>query len=227
MSEVARSRAADAEIVVRSAVEADLEAVGAIAEAIFGDEIAGTPPSLLPTLYRYLARYYWFPKSPFNLATVVDGRLCGALFAAPANLAENADAADAADAWIAPRLTTSEERVFFAKYRAYLDANRRAELAAARPNETLLLFFVSVRPGCGRAASREFERRLRAKVAESSTPANASASSVPLSSLLWTDDTCDFDWYERNGFAEVARFPTQTELRPEPFSTFLFRKEYR
>lgn len=221
MSEVARSRAADAEIVVRSAVEADLDAVGAIAETIFGDEIAGTPPSLLPTLYRYLARYYWFTTSPFNLAAVVDERLCGALFAAPVDLAENADAADA---WIAPRLATSEERDFFAKYRAYLDANRRAELAAARPNETLLLFFVSVRPGCGRALSREFERRLRAQVAE---PSNAPASPVPLSTLLWTDDTCDFDWYERNGFVEVARFPQQTELRPEPFSTFLFRKEYR
>lgn len=224
MSEAARSRAADAEIVVRSAVEADLDAIGAIAETIFGDEIAGTPPSLLPTLYRYLARYYWFPKSPFNLAALVDGRLCGALFAAPANLAENADAADA---WIAPRLATSEERAFFSKYRSYLDANRRAELAAARPNETLLLFFVSVRPGCGRAASREFERRLRANVAESSPTTNANAAPVPLSTLLWTDDTCDFDWYERNGFVEVARFPQQTELRPEPFSTFLFRKEYR
>lgn len=185
----------------------DFGAAGKIALRLWGAEFE-TPPTLAPKLYEYLVRYYFEDGSSFNLSAFVDGVLSGILLAAPvSNVAEETDAA----ARFAAEAFAPDEREYFANYRAYLDANRRKERETAAPNETILLFFASVRPGCGRALKAEFERRLRERGGESY--------------LLWTDETCDFDYYFRNGFAEVDRFELETRLAPKPLRTFLFRKK--
>ncbi len=192
---------------IRDFSPSDFDDAAKIAFRLWGAEFE-TPPTLAPKLYEYLVRYYFESDSPFNLSAFVDGVLSGILLAAPvSSVAEETDVA----ARFAAEAFAPEEREYFETYRAYLDANRRKEREAAAPNETILLFFASVRPGCGRALKAEFERRLRERGGESY--------------LLWTDETCDFDYYYRNGFAEVDRFELETKLAPKPLRTFLFRKK--
>ncbi len=188
--------------------EGDLAEAGAIACRQWQGEIPALPDALAVRLYDYLVRYYHHRESPFNFAARdASGKLAGFLLASP----PVPDAGRGAETWIAARLQREEERAFHRDYFRYLEHNRLAELQDARPaGELILLLFFSIRKGTGRALLAELERRSR--------------ESGIVSWLLWTDETCDFDYYDRHGFTEVRRFPG-AELAGKRFLTYLFRKE--
>lgn len=194
---------ADLQIRVFSAE--DLDQAGLIARRLWGEEAPCIPEKIRTRIYQYLARYYFVPESPYSYAAVENGKLCAFLLASP----HGNDDGSAADAWIAGQLTP-EERPVFEAYRNYIDGNRRKEMGAVKPGEILLLLFASIRKGCGRLLMAEFEARCRKR----------KVGSV----LLWTDNTCDFEYYHRNGFTEVSHFAADPSLPGMKLTTYLFRK---
>ncbi|MBS1369158.1 MAG: hypothetical protein HPZ91_04285 [Lentisphaeria bacterium] len=183
-----------------------LEGAGAIALQQWGDEIPEMPEKMCRRIYHYLVRYYCVPDSPFSIGASADGKLCAFLLAAPAAHVGS----EAADEWMAGQLESDDEYAFYREYKAYIDGNRQKELRHAAADEAVLLLFASVRRGAGRMLMAEFERRCR----------RHGVSSM----LLWTDETCDFDYYYRNGFSETAKFPTEPTICGRALTTYLFRK---
>jgi len=180
---------------------------GGIALQLWGDEVAGLPPRLRRLTYQYLARYYFHAGSPLNIAAFDGERMIGFLMALPPGFPEKNEA----DSWILPQLETDEERALWNNYKAYLDFNAAAERKALAPGEALLLFFTSIQKGTGRLLMQEFEKRCRALHIQST--------------LLWTDTTCDFGYYEHNRFTAVDHFDS-VPLCGHVFKTWLFRKHF-
>ncbi len=189
--------------------EKHLAAAGRIALRLWGDEVPEFPVRLRPLLYEYLAGYYFHEQSPFNFGVSDEQGLRGMLLAAAAR--PDGGHSHPADGWIEDRLHP-EDRGLFEQYKAYLDGNRAKEIAAARPGEVALLFFASERPGGGRLLMTALEEA-------------CIRHGVP-SMLLWTDETCDFQYYYKHGFEEVGRLPTEPGLLNMKLHTYLFRKHF-
>jgi len=191
---------------IHNFAENHLDAAGEIALRLWETTIPGMPEDIRGRIYQYLVRYYYTPDSPLSIGASENGILHAFLLAAPLGHAES----EFADKWIAGRLNGSAEHAFFNEYKAYIDGNRKREAGHALANEAVLLLFASVRRGAGRMLMAEFENRCR----------NRGISSM----LLWTDETCDFDYYRRNRFSEVTRFPTDPTVCGQSLTTYLFRK---
>ncbi len=189
------------DILIRDFTDADLNDAGRIALQLWGDEIPEMPQAVKPEIYRYLARYYFAPTSSFNLAAEKEGGLCGCLLAAFPDEARLDEL---------PPLDDPAQKRYFEEYRRYLDGNRAAEEKEAGKREIILLFFTSIVRGAGKLLLAELEKRLKAQ-------------KIP-SMLLWTDETCDFDYYFCNGFVEAGHFASPNGLCGRKFETWLFRK---
>lgn len=165
------------------------------------------PDGMESALYHFLVRYYYIPESPYNFAVLDGRRLRGFLLAAPAAMPE---CHDSAREWILPHLTNDARKAFFKEYWDYVNSNSDAERRAALPGEVLLLLFGSLQRGCGRIMMEAFESECRK---------NGVASY-----LLWTDETCDFEYYRKNRFTAVAHFPCAAAIKGKHLETWLFRK---
>ena len=195
----------DRDLILRDFEPGDLPGAGEIACRLWGDETGFIPSYMKQKLYEYLVRYYYVPDSPFSCAVTCRGELCAFLLAATGK-----HSTDNADLWLREKLSAGE-RELFEVYKAYLDGNKYAEEKLLQKNEVLLLLFCSIQKGCGALLMEEFQRRCLNNGLESM--------------LLWTDDTCDFQWYQRNSFTEVARFRADPALPGRSLTTFMFRKK--
>lgn len=193
------------EFTLRDFTPGDFTAAAEIAAKAWGDEGGFLPPSIFPRIYGYLVRYYYMPDSPFSLAATLNGRLCAFLLAATGE-----QKSSVADQWIKGQLA-EEEKEIFQSYKAYLSGNSHAAEKEKFPGEVMLLLFAGIKKGSGSLLMAEFEHRCRERNINSM--------------LLWTDDTCDFQWYQRRNFSEVARFPADPSLPGRNLTTLLFRKE--
>lgn len=165
------------------------------------------PDGMESALYHFLVRYYYIPESPYNFAVLDGRRLRGFLLAAPAAMPERHDSARE---WIQPHLTNDAQKAFFKEYWDYVNSNSDAERRAALPGEVLLLLFGSLQRGCGRIMMEAFESECRKNGVGSY--------------LLWTDETCDFEYYRKNRFTAVAHFPCAAAIKGKHLETWLFRK---
>ena len=186
--------------ILRDFLPQDLKKAEEIALKLWGDEGDFIPPFHLEKVYGFLVRYYYFPESSFNCAvTDENGDLCGFLLAHTRSAAENTDSPE------------NDALEHIQTYKAYLDGNKKAEEYFLRKDEVILLLFASIQKGCGSLLMKEFERRCRTTGIRSI--------------LLWTDDTCNLEWYQKNGFSELCRFPAVPSLPGRLLYTFIFRKE--
>lgn len=168
-------------------------------------EFPEIPETCKPLIYQYLPHYYFYADSPFNLQVTDGKQLCAFLLAHGVEHVQNRAAA------FLDSLRTNGNTELLDAYQSYLDYNRSAEHAALQPGEIILDLFVSIRPGCGRLLLSRFEELLR----------NQGRGGY----LLWTDGTCDFDYYQRHNFLEVKRFPNTPVFSEKTLTTYLFRKE--
>lgn len=192
------------ELILRDFSEDDLSGAGEIACRLWQGEADFIPGSMQPKLYEYLVRYYYVPDSPLSCAVTFKGELCAFLLGAAAKHSSRE-----ADLWISGKLSAGEEKIFEI-YKAYIDGNKYAEEELLQKNEALLLLFCSIKKGCGKLLFEEFRRRCR----------NCGISSM----LLWSDNTCDLQWYQRCGFTEAAQFPANPSLPGRQLTTYLFRR---
>ena len=196
-------------IEIHDFTERYLEDAAAIALRLWEAAIPGMPVEMRTRIYRYLVRYYYIPGSPLSLRAMENGKLCAFLLGAPASEIGS----EHADKWMAGQLNGTDESVFFQEYKAYIDRNRSQEYLHAAANEASLLLFASIRRGAGKKLLEEFEKRCR--------------SHGMTSIILWTDETCDFDYYHRNGFTEAAKFPADPTICDLKLTTYLFRKSVK
>ena len=173
------------------------------------DNSAGEMPKELDSLFNeYVLRYYYVPSSNFNLVAKTDGEICGCLLAAPACDLKN----NTADEWIKGRLHGADAVNCFNEIKSYIDSMRELEHQYANENEAILLFFASIQKGSGKALMAEFEKRCREQNIDSM--------------LLWTDDSCNYEYYYRKGFEEVSKSISPTMMGGRNTTTWVFRKKF-
>ena len=177
---------------------------GAVAQSIWGDDIPPASDADKKNMFRYLIRFYFFTGSPFNFALKDDeGDICGAILG-------HVDAIHGDHAGIAYLAEHPEllKITNFTPWTDLLNFNRAKEEAALGENEIILDLFMSKRKGGGRMLMNGFSE--------------AAKSAGIKSMILWTDDCCDFDYYNHNHFTQVGEF--YSALGKDKHKTFLFRK---
>lgn len=166
------------------------------------------PAKLQSLLNQYIIRYYFIPRSNFNLVASEGGKICACLMAAKVKDVKN----HSADEWVGGRLTTAADLACLSEIKAGLDAMRDVEHQHAKENEAALLFFGSTRKGAGKLLMSEFEKRCKEQGVSSM--------------ILWTDERCDYDYYYKKGFEEVLKLPSPTLVDGRHLETWVFRKEF-
>ena len=179
----------------------DLPEAGKIALQLWGNEVPDMPPEVRKSVYDYLARYYFNAASPFNLAAACGGRLQALLLASDEEFVPPPLPEDLPEAVLK----------YLTGYRKYLDGNRHLEKRYTRYGDVQLLFFASIRPGCGKLLMDEFIRRLRQYNYNSM--------------ILWSDNTCNYQYYLEHGFELLHRQIAEPGLENIPLETMIFRKE--
>lgn len=194
-------------ITINSFRAEDVPAASQIAGKIWEREIPGLTPDLSPYLYEFLVRYYFVEASEYNVAARDEsGKLVGFLLGAREHIVGQAP-----DDWLRTCPKEVREHPMFKDYREYLEFNREAETRYAKPDDLLLLLFCSTRRGAGRLMMEEMDLRCASNPEIRST-------------LLWTDETCDFDYYRKRGYHEAASYVCETAPGGQKFATWLFRR---
>ena len=176
----------------------------AVAQSIWGNDVPQAGDADKKLMFEYLIRFYFFAASPFNFALRDDdGKICGAIF----GHVDKLHGEDEGSAYLAghPELLKLPN---FTSWTSLLKFNRAREEAAMVENEIILDLFMSKRKGGGRMLMNSFSEAAK----------NAGIKSM----ILWTDDCCDFDYYNHNHFTQVGEF--YSTLGKEKHQTFLFRK---
>lgn len=189
---------------IESFTAGHLDQAGEIALKLWGSEIPGMPSEIRRIIYDYLPCYYFDETSPFNLAAMENGKLQGLLLA-------SADFPEPAGANMQLQKRIPAEYAFYGQtYQAYLDGNRRLEEQFKTAQDIQLLFFASIRPGCGKLLMQEFIYRGRQCGFEKM--------------LLWTDNTCNFQYYFDHDFELLHRTPADPGITGMNLETMLFRR---
>ena len=176
-----------------------LQEAANLAYGFWKDESDRGTPAQRVLLYQYLVHYYYHPESTMNIAVMEQGRLAAFILAQPA-----LDRTTLEDAFLNTVSEQDDAWPLIMDYKAYLDGNQRLEDQAAEASDVILSLFMSRRHGCGRMLLEELQRRAR----------QGRFSRM----ILWTDDTCDYDYYPAHGFDLVLDCPI-----PHPFSITMHR----
>lgn len=181
-----------------------LPEAGRIAYELWGNEVPRMPQEFRPAIYSYLPRYYYVRESVYNLAVLENGRLQALLLASEF-------APEPVEAWeyLQKNLPPGGE-MYAQNYRDYLDGNRRLEESFKQSNEAILLFFASIKPGCGKILMREFAFRAQQNKLDSM--------------LLWTDNTCNYQYYFDHDFQLLHRSAAEPGLGDMELETLIFRR---
>ncbi|MBE6368502.1 MAG: hypothetical protein E7052_11475 [Lentisphaerae bacterium] len=183
-----------------------LPAAGEIALRLWGNEVANMPQMYRPAIYSYLVHYYYDPQSVYNLAVLENGSLQALLLA-------SVDPPEPLEAWRFLQDSLPAAGVDYAlSYRRYLDGNRHLEDTFKLENEAVLLFFASIQPGCGRLLMENFTRLARQNDLDSM--------------LLWTDNTCNYQYYFDHGFQLLHRQTAEPGLLDMDLETLIFRRKF-
>ena len=183
-----------------------LPEAGRIALKLWGAEVPDMPPELRAVIYDYLPRYYFDEESSYNLAVLENSRLQALLLASAAPPEPHE-----AHAWLQQNLPPGCE--YYAQcYREYLDGNRQLEDRFRSNGDVVLLFFASIRPGCGKLLMEEFIRRAR----------NDRQNNM----LLWTDNTCNYQYYFEHDFKLLQQQAADPGLPGLELATLIFRRSF-
>lgn len=155
-------------------------------------------------VYRYFVRYYYHPSSPFNYAVCEEGRLVALLMAYGT---DDSDSLGTAYYEAALQAASSNGRRLLAGYRSYLLENQRQLVSAASADDVFIGLFLSIRKGCGRCLLEQLY-----------------ADTTPRHVLLWTDASCDFDYYPSHGFELAAEVSVPELLKTGMAKTYIYRR---
>lgn len=184
----------------------DIPMASALTYATWGSELAHETTGFSKFVYESMVRYYC-RKDVYSYKLTEQGSMAGFLLAArPAK-------ADASAGWFAQEAAgfSSRQQLIAKQYLAYLKYNGRHLAECSTAEDLLLLLFLSNRRGGGSALLENVEEQARA---------------AGLNALhLWADETCDYEYYRRRGFAISKCFANN--LMPElgAQTTYVYSKK--
>ena len=156
-------------------------------------------------LYEAMVRYY-YRNGDYSYKVVDDKGMQAFLLAGlPGN-------SEGSAAWLAKAKAglLQQERVIVQGYHDYLAYNSLRMEEYVQEDDVLLHLFISKQPGCGHSLLQQV--------------AGAGSDSRKKGLLLWTDETCDYAYYRKNGFQQLDRFQNGKSAELGNLQTLIYRK---
>lgn len=159
------------------------------------------PNDVKQFIYHFLGKFYLYQNDLCLVST--DGKINAFLFAKQKEETNNA-----LHYFHEHIISLSEDHQQIAKnYVEYLNYNQQQVLKYMGKNDIYLGLLASEKKGCGSLLIAELKQRAHQKDAESI--------------FLWTDETCDFEYYERHNYQLLEVF--DVNLFNQKIKTFIYK----
>lgn len=190
---------------VRHFEDKDIKEAGRLAYEYWSGELPDNGEAIKRVIYEYMVRYYDRNRT-LSFSITDKGVLKGFILAFRKN-----DSATGSD-WLSSELSkfSMPEQELALEYDDYYQYNGTKTKELIGMNDTVVGLFVSAQRGCG--------KKLLARLLDT----------CKLNSIqnlyLWTDMSCNYNYYYCNNFEEVTRFETTDLFGGERLEMIIFRK---
>ena len=189
-------------MIVRNFLDSDIEAASKITYTVWGDLYAHENDELQKLIYDFTLKYYYLNKN-YSFA-LDDNELCGLIFAA-----FKTDKNSVLDEYKNKIILLNDNDKQIAQNLFDYVEKASKEVKQVMNNDDLMMgLFISRKKGGG--------RMLLSKLVE--TAINSGIKNI----YLWTDTTCDFDYYQKNKFTFVKEF--ECIVNNKKINTLIFKK---
>lgn len=193
---------------IRQFKDTDLKEAGEMAYNYWSDEVPQGSDELKHIIYEYMVRYYDRNRA-LSYSIENENGLKGFLLTfRKSDLNRQTD-------WLQKKqeYLSQEEKALVIGYQSYLDYNGHKIKEYIHDNAIILGLFISTEKGGGKMLFQHLQEECKLQ-----NIANA---------YLWTDTTCNFNYYYHNNFEEITRFDTNELFKDENFNltTILFKKK--
>ena len=189
---------------VREFQDIDLKQASKLAKLTWGDFYANESTSLQNFIYSFMVEYYDLNRK--YSFSITDEELKAFLLAfTPQDSYMGSNFEDKI------KLLTQEDQKTAIELFKYLEVCGNNIKNIINPDDIILGLFVSTQKGCG--------KKLLSKLAE------VCKNSDKKNMYLWTDTTCDYEYYKKNNFILCTEF--ETYLNSKNIKTLIYRKKNR
>ncbi len=190
-------------MIVRNFSDSDIEASSKITHTVWGDLYANQNDELQKLIYEFTLRYYYLNKN-YSFA-LQDENLCGLIFAS-LKTDENSVIEEYKNK--IATLNDNDKKVTQNLFDYVENAGKEVK-KAMNDDDLMMGLFISRKKGGGKI--------LLSKLIE--TAINNRIKNI----YLWTDTTCDYDYYQRHKFILLKEFEYMVNYRK--INTLIFKKE--
>lgn len=189
-------------MIVRNFLNSDIEKASQITNTVWGDLYAAESADLQKFIYDFTLEYYYLNKN-FSFALDENG-LCGLLFASL-----KTDKNLVTDEY-KNKISTfnKKDRKTILNLFDYVENTGKEVKKVMNDDDLMMGLFISTQKGGG--------KMLLSKLKE--TAINNGIKNI----YLWTDTTCDFDYYQKNNFTLVKEF--ECIVNNQKINTLIFKK---
>lgn len=189
-------------MIVRNFLNNDIEKASKITHTVWGNLYADENADLQKLIYDFTLEYYYLNEN-FSFALDENG-LCGLIFAS-----FKTDKNSAIEKYKNKISSLNEKDIKTAlNLFAYVENTGKEVKKVMNDNDLMMGLFISQQKGGG--------RMLLSKLIE-----NAVKNGIK-NIYLWTDTTCDFDYYQKNNFTLVKKF--ECIVNNQKINTLIFKK---
>lgn len=185
----------------------DVQEAGRLAYNYWSNEVTEGSERFKRAIYEYMARYY--DRNRGLSFSITEGEeLKGFLLAFHKSEGDEHWAWD----WLEGEMATfePEEKALALEFKRYFNFNAGRMKEYLADDDVILGLFVSTIKGGGKLLFQRISERCRQM-------------NVP-NVFLWTDTTCNYNYYYHNNFKEVTRFDTNELFEEVALKTIIFKK---
>ncbi len=189
-------------MIIRNFKNSDIEEAEKITHLVWGDLYANENSRLQKLIYDFTLEYYYLNET-FSFALDENG-LKGFVFAALKKDKNNSSEK------IKTKINTlnEQDKITALNLLDYVESTGKEVKGVMNENDLMMGLFISTQKGGG--------KMLLSKLVE-----NACENGIK-NIYLWTDTTCDFDYYQKNNFTLVKEF--ECIVNNKKINTLIFKK---
>lgn len=190
-------------MIVRNFTDYDIEEASKISHLVWGDLYKKESSELQTLIYDFTLKYYYLNKT-FSLA-LDDNGLKGLVFASSKHDKNNS----VKNFTTKLQSLSDNDKIIALNLLDYVETTGREVKNIMNEDDLMMGLFISTQKGGG--------KMLLSKLIE--TAKEKGIKNI----YLWTDTTCDFDYYQKNKFTLVKEF--KRNVNNKKINTLIFKKE--
>ncbi len=187
--------------------EADIAAAAKLAYPVWGEEHGKLGYEFGLLMCEYIVRYGWLNEE-FAFKVVDDGEMVGCI------LAGRITDKSTYNEWLDNHIPTMNQAQLeeALALRSYFDrTGPKVYSQMDKDTDLYLSFFISSKPGCGKVLINEIIHLAKSKGYKNL--------------YLWTDSSCNHEYYARNGYTLVSEFKSdEWAMNDDCYMTYIYKR---